>query len=588
MTGSKIKILLMIILGFLNNLTVDIYGGYNAKGDELEEKIEDIYNEKYYLMTDRTLYAVGEKILFKVFNISPGPIESIHWSKVMYLELTRNDGSSIQKGKYRLGLSGCDGYMEIPSKISSGYYYLRAYTKWMRNFPVSDFAFCRVTIINPFSPEILERRHAENGSVSYAESFIDETLRDENSIYCRTDKDIYKGREKVILSVELLDYDPYSRNEFCVSVIKTGAMDTMNYGILSLNQQVENKTRSVNYIPDMRGVSVSGRVIEKEGGSPVNKASVQLSVLGNEFDFLEYNTGADGNYVFSLSPLQGEKDMYIVARAGNTNPEILIDNDFNTDAFYIEGEEFRLTKAERNIAEEIILNMQIEKIYRSDKILDSLYAREDSVKTSFYGNPSTILYIDEYIELPTVEEVLFELVPEVIVKKRKDDIFISVTDNEIYHPDLAIFEPLVLLDHIPVHNLENLLKLSPSKISTIEVVNEIYIKGTSRYGGIISIFSRRGDIAGIDLPENSLFFDFQTFTEQVKVFYPYYGKSRGVLNIPDYRSCLYWNPELIPENNMKASLEFYTSDRKGQYMILIRGVSEDEKIIEGRCFFTVE
>jgi hypothetical protein len=586
MTGSKIKILLMIIPGCLNNLAVDIYGSYNAKGDEPVEKIEDIYNEKYYLMTDRTLYAVGEKILFKVFNLSPGPIKSIDWSKVMYLELTRNDGSSIQKGKYRLGLSGCDGYMEIPAKISSGYYYLRAYTKWMRNFSISDFAFCRLKIINPFSAEI-EAGKTENGMIGYAESFIDNTLHETN-IYCHTDKDVYKSREKVILSVEFRDFDPYYRGEFCVSAIKTGAIDTVNFGMLSFDQQVDNKRRVINFIPDIRGVSVSGRVIEKEGGSPVNNASVQLSVLGNEFDFLEYNTGADGKYIFSLSPLQGEKDMYIVARAGNTNPEILIDNDFNTDAFYIEGEEFRLTKAERNIAEEIILNMQIEKIYRSDKILDSLYAREDSVKTTFYVNPSTILYIDEYIELPTVEEVLFELVPEVIVKKRKDDIFISVTDNEIYHPDLAIFEPLVLLDHIPVHNLENLLKLSPSKISTIEVVNEIYIKGTSRYGGIISIFSRRGDIAGIDLPENSLFFDFKTFAEQDKVFYPYYSKSSGELNIPDYRSCLYWNPELIPGNNMKAALEFYTSDRKGQYIVLIRGISEDGKITEGKCKFRVE
>jgi hypothetical protein len=586
MIGSKNKILLIIILFCLINWTANTFGSNNGPGDEGQKEIEDIYNEKYYLMTDRTMYAAGERILFKVFNLSLGPIKSINWSSVLYLELTRSDGSSVQKGKYRLGFSGCDGYIEIPSRISSGYYYLRAYTKWMRNFPVSDFAFCRVKIINPFSTEI-QAGKTENGTIGYAESFIDETLHVTN-IDCHTDKDVYTRREKVILSVEIRDYDPYSRSEFCVSVIKTGAMDRVNYGILAFNQQVENKKRVINYIPDMRGVSVSGRVIEKESNSPVNNASVQLSVLGDQFDFLEYNTGSDGKYLFSLPPLQGEKDMYIVARAGNVTPEILIDNDFTTDAFYIKGEEFRLTNAERDIAEEIMLNMQIEKIYRTDKIQDSLYVREDIVKTTFYGNPSAILYIDEYIELPTVEEVLFELIPEVIVKRRKDNIFINVTDNEIYHPDLAIFEPLVLLDHIPVHNLENLLKLSPSKISRIEVVNEIFFKGTSRFGGIISIFSRKGDIAGVDLPANSLFFDFHTFTEQDKVILPDYDKNKGDLNMPDYRSCLYWNPELIPGNDMKARLEFYTSDRKGKYLVLIRGVSDDGNIIEGKCFFKVE
>lgn len=576
----------MIILVCSGNLTAGFFGSSYKPGSERQQEIEDIYNEKYYLMTDRTLYAVGERILFKVYNLSPDPIKSVNWSKVMYLELTRSDGSSVQKCKYRLGFSGCNGYMEIPAKISSGYYYLRAYTKWMRNFPVSDFAFCRVKIINPFSAEI-QAGKIENGTISYAESFIDKELRKTN-IDCHTNKDVYTGREKVILSVDIRDFDPYSRSEFCVSVIKTGAMDTMNYGMLTFNQQSGNKKRVINYIPDMRGVSVSGRAIEEESNSPVNNASVQLSVLGAQFDFLVYNTDSDGKYLFSLPPLQGEKDMYIVARAGNVNPEILIDNDFNTDAFYIKGEEFRLTNAEKDIAEEIMLNMQIEKIYRTDKIQDSLYARKDSVGTTFYGNPTRILYIDEYIELPTVEEVLFELVPEVIVKRRKKDVFLNVTDNEIYRPDLAIFKPLVLLDYIPVYNLDNLLKLSPSKISRIEVVNEIFFKGSSRFGGIISIFSRKGDIAGVDLPANSLFFDFHTFTEQDKVILPDYGKNKGDLNKPDYRSCLYWNPELIPGNDMKASLEFYTSDRKGKYLVLIRGVSEEGGIIEGKCTFMVK
>ena len=270
-------------------------------------------------------------------------------------------------------------------------------------------------------------------------------------------------------------------------------MDTMNFGMLSFNQQVENQKRVMNYIPDVRGVSVSGRVIEKGSGNPVNNTTVQLSVLGNQFDFLEYNTGSDGKYVFSLPPLQGTKDMYIAARAGDAKPEILIDNDFNADALYINGEEFRLSDAERDFAEEIMLNIQIEKIYRTEKITDSLFTPLDTMKTTFYGNPARVVYIDEYIELPTIEEVLFELVPEVIVKRRKDNIILSVTDFEINHPALAIFEPLVLLDYIPVYNLENLLKLSPGKINRIEVLNEIFIKGASvRALSQLMLYKHRG------------------------------------------------------------------------------------------------
>jgi hypothetical protein len=587
MMPVKPRIILITIMICLNNGIANIFAGENGQGRQGQNEIEDIYNEKYYLMTDRTIYAAGERILFKVCNVSPLSIKSINWSRVLYLELTKNDGTPVQKGKYLLGLSGCDGYIEIPAKISSGYYYLRAYTKWMRNFSVSAFAFCRVKIINPFSSKVLERKDAENGAMSYTESFIDESLS-ERIINCYTDKPKYTLRERVVLSVELPDYDPYLHREFCVSVVKTGAIDTMNFGMISFNQQENNNMHVINYIPDIRGVSVSGRVVKKESGIPVTNTRVQLSVLGNQFDFLEYNTGSDGKFLFSLPPLHGNADMYIAALSGNIKPEILIDNDFAAEAFYIEGEEFRLSDTEKDIAEEIILNMQIEKIYTTGGIPDSSVSTEDILKTKFYGKPSTIVYIDEYIELPTIEEVLFELVPEVIVRRRKGNIFINVTDNEINHPDLAIFEPLVLLDHVPVYNLENMLKLSPAKISRIEVINEIYIKGSSIYGGIISIYSLKGDIAGVDLPENSLFFDFQTFTEQDKIIFPDYSKNKGDLNMPDYRSCLYWNPNLKLGNNMKAGLEFYTSDRTGEYLVLVRYVNESGKIIEGKCFFEVE
>ena len=129
MIRKEIKILFILILVCINNLTADIFGSNRGQGNEGKQEIEDIYNEEYYLMTDRTIYAAGEIILFKAYNISQSSVKSIKWSEVLYVELTKNDGSPVQKGKYRLGFSGCDGYMEIPDKISSGYYYLRAYTK---------------------------------------------------------------------------------------------------------------------------------------------------------------------------------------------------------------------------------------------------------------------------------------------------------------------------------------------------------------------------------------------------------------------------------------------------------------------------
>ena len=195
MTGSKTKILSLIILTCLNCRLVHIFGSDIRPENQDQKEIDDIYNEKYYLMTDRTIYAVGEKIIFKVFNNSPGSIKSAYWSRVLYVELTKSDGSTVQQGKYPLDLSGVKGYMVIPGNIYSGYYYLRAYTKWMRNFPVTMFAYCRVKIINPFSSKVEQGKNAENDAVSFQESFINQTMH-ESIIHCQTDRKKYTNHPK--------------------------------------------------------------------------------------------------------------------------------------------------------------------------------------------------------------------------------------------------------------------------------------------------------------------------------------------------------------------------------------------------------
>jgi len=66
------------------------------------------------------------------------------------------------------------------------------------------------------------------------------------------------------------------------------------------------------------------------------------------------------------------------------------------------------------------------------------------------------------------------------------------------------------------------LLISPKKIQWVEVLNEIYIIGNTTYGGILNVITRKGDLAGIDLPENSFFFDFTSFLPQDELDFPRY------------------------------------------------------------------
>ena len=98
-----------------------------------------LYREKLYLFTDRNLYASGEKLCFSLYNLSHPLLKESNWSRVFYLELINSRNVAVARGKYQVFSWGGDGQIIIPDTASTGHYYLRAYTSWMRNYPPSEY-----------------------------------------------------------------------------------------------------------------------------------------------------------------------------------------------------------------------------------------------------------------------------------------------------------------------------------------------------------------------------------------------------------------------------------------------------------------
>ncbi len=541
----------------------------------------ELLNEKLVLFTDRNYYAVNEHIYFKAFNNSHPLIKERSWSKVLYVELLNVEGISVFKGKYNLLTSGANGYVEIPGNLPTGNYYLTAYTKWMRNFSPVHFSFVKLIIINPYkfnntvitniNPDTLIKNQQNN-------------IRFNNKVIeCITNKPDYSTREEVVVTIKFPETWESIQNNCCISVVKKAAVDTSNYGIIETGITVNNNSNENNYIPEMYGISISGKIIDKNNKTPVSGEKVNLSVLSKNFNYFDTQTDMNGSFIFSLPAMCNKKEIYIGCENINQlQVEILIDNDFSTKYVSFNDSPFQLSGNEIKFAEEIMFNMQVNKAYNNSKVN---YICNDTAEKPFYGPPSNTIYIKDYIELPTLGEFFFELVPDVLLLKKKGKPYLQVEGKIKNYPGFTIYKPLIFLDKIPVYNIEDILKLSPAKISHIEVINEIYVKGEYIYGGIISIFSLKGDLAGIKLPENSLIINFNGFIPQFNYNWPEeYNRKE---NIPDYRNCLYWNPDFIGQSGSVEKIKFFTSDVKGEYEILIRGVSDKGKIMKGTAFFIV-
>ena len=153
---------------------------------------------------------------------------------------------------------------------------------------------------------------------------------------------------------------------------------------------------------------------------------------------------------------------------------------------------------------------------------------------------------------------------------------------------LQFFESIPIGGPVPVFDLEKLLLMSPKRIYRVEVLNEIFILGRISYGGIVNVITRKGDLCGIDLPDNSFFFDFTSFLPQDEQAFPRHEDQEFDSENPDYRNCLYWSPDIKAAPGQDLELDFFTSDNNGDYEVLIRGIGNDGSILQGKCYFRVE
>lgn len=603
------KVIILILFSLLCNSTI-----LNCQLFQ-EKKVEFESGEEIKLFTDRSIYCVNEKIYFTANYSCISPLDSLNWSNVLYVELINWSGNKLVQLKLKLNKSGSSGCFEIPENIPSGNYYLRAYTKWMRNFSATNYGYLILKIVNPFKADI------ETGptEISINKDSLPNKLNQNhiiNSISCSTHKKTYKTREKVDIELNISDEKFSESNKYCVSIAKVGTQDTL-YSLVEplgaeikkqnndnpkilLSKQEEDQFKKImpdiissfyrsdadfkiEYLPEIRGISVSGIVATKSDHSPAENVVVSLSDPVNGEYIAVYPTKKQGRFIFTLPDLQSEHNFFIGATK-DTLCEILIDNDFCNNYVSLPYIPFHLTEKEKKLVKDIVINTQLNIKFSS--VADTV--KSTQVKTTetnvFYGKEFKSYYTKDYIELLNLEEFFIEIVHETYIKHNKN----KGSFKNARITTFSYLKPLILLDNVYVTNEDDLLKIPLSKIEKVDVIDRGYIVGNMKYNGVVSIYSKNKDFAGIKL-KNTMSFNYKLFSEETQSF-PVSNKSLNNENkrIPDRRNLLYWNPDIQLTPGKKTIISFYTSDERGDYIVYVRLKNgKDDNEIYGKCFFSV-
>jgi len=137
-------------------------------------------------------------------------------------------------------------------------------------------------------------------------------------------------------------------------------------------------------------------------------------------------------------------------------------------------------------------------------------------------------------------------------------------------------DPLVLLDGIPIFDMNKVLAIDPLKIKRVDVIKDRYFWGPADAEGILSYASYKSDLAGVEVDPHAAVMDYEGMQLQ-RVFYsPVYDTDAQVSShTPDFRSLLYWAPAVKTTTAGKNQLSFYTSDEDGKYVGVIQGMTAD-------------
>ncbi len=543
---------------------------------EWRPAIPDATGEEVLLFTDRALYAVEEELFFAVSLGQPVLPGSADWSRVVYVELIRWDGSKLVQAKVPVEEGLAKGSLVIPDDLNSGNYYLRAYTKWMRNYSPYRYTYVKVKVVNPHRKSIDPGPSDETADVP-AMKYLVSGCSDEIGI------DLVKAscQRREMVEAEIMLPGGTDAGDVLVAVRLKESGEVPWNRCFSFESLDTVPADGPAFLPEIYGLTVSGKILDAVTGEPVAGSTVNLSSYSSSFYFSTTRSGEDGLFIFTLPPETGTRELHLAEEGEDAGEhELLITSEFCNQPVTLPYEPFLIAGHERAVAEQLIVNAQLMARFRDDRVEDE---RDADEVAPFYGRPLSTTYVKEYIELIDLREFFFELVQPVLVNYNDQGPYLALNTQG----SMALYPPLVLMDNIPVENGGRLLEIPSARVSRIEVINKGYLVNNRRYSGIISIFSENRDMAGLEMEEKRHFFNFSFFQEQQEDRFPEYVQATTGSTVPDLRNLLCWETGFQLTPGEAGQLHFFTCDAPGTYEVVVMHIGEDGKAVCGRSEFEV-
>jgi hypothetical protein len=523
----------------------------------------------------------GEILWFKIYCTSP-VFPQTEISCLAYVELVSTENSAVARKKIDLKHGEGSGEFEIPSDLTTGLYYIIAYTSWMKNFGEGSFFRKEIVIINPYQPLKSTNDSLNSGKLLKE---IRTGIVDQGKIRVHTDKGKYSSRQKVKVTI---DHGNMSEKNFSGSFsISVCRKEPVLKYFLAKQPQAAGPEDSVRRLslPDHNGIVLSG-ILSDQSGNGVGNALLVISFPGPGTDIDSYVTGNDGEFNFLLKRGEGEEDIVItlpgsdqkIALAepfwnGFRNPPGNVIVNFDSEVVAYFKERFSC--------------FQLQKRFNRQNFMKREPVKNMPDSSVFYLKPYQTINLEKYITLDSLGEYFYELVPSVRLTTRRGEYDIKVIDPRSMN--YLEKKPAVFLDGVLFGDYGSIASYPPSDISRVRVLPEAYYYKDMSFGGIVDIHTKKSDFNGLKSLNNITRFIYpKAVASEYRYLSPDYSKTSQADRTPDLRYLLAWEPYIRTDSVGVATIELYSGDVKGSFDVEVTGLSETGETFRADCEFLVE
>jgi hypothetical protein len=451
-----------------------------------------------------------------------------------------------------------------------------------------------------------------------------------NAIWIKTSSTIqlqslrkeYSTGEKI--DMNLLFNSPNSLNELNASVSihkSTPALNrhnndlvhsfhTMPFRLSNLNNQYSlvlsaynneqiSDTKKANYkisnesilpVEDM-GIICKGVVIDTKTNHPAPNLNIIYSIKDSIPNLQSVITNSAGQFAILIShsgELQTFIGIYKDQKPVSDQYQIIFDNKFNyqdqSDQYT-----FRFQPADSIFRVEIQDEAQrafIQKVFvQRESETAETQTINNSYKSDYFSNSLLTVTTDDYFSMPNFEEIAREILPRVQYRYSKDGCTMAIITS---NPEFKSYNPLVLLNGIPVEDNCELYGLNSEMITKVYIQHEPRIVGNLYYDGLILILTSP-DKKLKNLKANTKNLAKLPSYTICPEYDPLKIQKQNLPNnkLPDFRNQLYWN-SINLQNGETQSIQFITSDEEGDFVVDICGFQSDGTPVNYQDTFTIK